>query len=86
MRVRGYVGTLIRIGSISQRGGNKATSFREERRKALARESLVENGAYVSTSHWSMSSFALLTYGIKRFCCFDQFKANNLRKNMEYWL
>lgn len=81
MRVRGYVGTLIRVGSRSQRGGNKATSYRE----ALARESLVENGACVSTSHWSVSSFALLTYGMKRFCYFDQLKANNLRKNMEYW-
>ena len=73
------------MGSRSQRGGSKATSFREERRKALSRESLVENGACVSISHWSVSSFALLTYGIKRFCYFDQLKADNLRKNMEYW-
>lgn len=43
MRIREYVGTLV--GSRSQRGGKKATSFREERRRALARDSLAEDGA-----------------------------------------
>lgn len=51
----------------SQGGGEKATSLKGGQKEGFAREILVEKGACVGMSHWSVPSLTLLTLWSKDF-------------------